>query len=70
MYPYSHPDFVATHSDARREALTPTHDPPGHDGAAQPERRRRVRGPLAAVLARMAGSLDRDRAARALFPGW
>jgi hypothetical protein len=36
----------------------------------RPPHRRRIRGALAALLARTAGVLDRDRAARALFPGW
>jgi hypothetical protein len=44
------------------------HPPPPRLPA--PTRRRRIRGAVAARLARTAGRLDRDRAARALFPGW
>jgi hypothetical protein len=67
MRPFMPSDFVDACVQAHREAGPSTPDPPT---VSPPRRRRRLRGPTAALLARLAGSLDRDRAARALFPGW
>ncbi len=65
MHGLNHVDYARAHAQSRLPNVPPNHEP-----ERPTARRHRLRGPLAARLARLAGSLDRDRAARALFPEW